>query len=85
MPRRRRLTSVARSLLGGSAQRRFSQTSQRDVRARTTNATNALSPTANRRYARYTTPRTYTGRSRYQVANRRNQGIAVGRFVGMAH
>ena len=85
MPRRRRLTSVARSLLSSSAQRRFTQTSRRDLAARRTNATNALNPTAGRRYVRYTTPRAYTGRSRYQVANRRNQGIAVGRFVGMAH
>lgn len=84
MPRRRRLTSVARSLLSQRSQRRFGQTSARDVRARSTNARNALNPVANRRYVRYSQPRTYTG-SRYQVESRANRGVAAGRFVGMAH
>ena len=84
MNRRRRLNSVARSLISGRSQRRFAQTSQRDVRARSANARVAITPVANRRYARYTQPRAYTG-GRYQVASRANQGMAAGRFVGMAH
>lgn len=85
MNRRRRLNSVARSLISSRSQRRFAQTSQRDVRARSANARAAITPVANRRYARYTQPRAYTGRSRYQVESRANRGVAAGRFVGMAH
>lgn len=85
MNRRRGLTSVARSVLGGASQRRFSRVSRRDIAARTANATNTLSATDGRRYVRYRTATRYTGNSRYQVESRSNRGVAVGRFVGMAH
>ena len=84
MNRRRRLTSVARSLIGGASQRRFSRTSGRDVAARSASARAAITPVANRRYVRYATPRQNTGRSAYNVTSRRS-GMVVGRFVGMAH
>ena len=83
--KREQLTSVARSSMSKEAQRRFSQTSSRDLAARTANATNTLNATDGRRFVRYRTATRYTGKSRYQVESRRNEGVAVGRFVGMAH
>ena len=84
MPRRRRLSSVARSVMSRASQRAFSRTSSATTAANMSSARNALDPTANRRYVRYTQPRT-AGNSRYQVRSRRDNSIAVGRFVGMAH
>lgn len=86
MPRRRRrqLTSVARSVMSTSSQRRFGRTSAAAAAARTAGATQTLNPTANRRLVRYRQPR-QAGNSRYEVRSRRNQGIAVARYVGMAH
>lgn len=83
--RRRRLTSLARSVLSSTSQRRFSQTSARDTQARMTNARERLVPIADRRYVQYRTARRSTGRGRYTVNDRATRRFTVGRFVGMAH
>lgn len=86
MPRRRRrqLTSVARSVMSTSSQRRFGRTSSAATAARTASATQTLNPTTSRRFVRYRQART-AGRSMYEVRSRRDQSMAVGRYVGMAH
>ena len=82
---RRRRSTFLRSLIGDTAARNFSRTSRARREGNLRSARDTLSPVANRRYVRYNQPRAYTGRSRYQVASRRDTSIAVGRFVGMAH
>lgn len=83
--RRRRLTSVARSLIGYASQRRFGRTSSATVAANMRSARTTLDPVSNRRYVRYRTARRANGRGRYTVGSRQNPGMNVGRFVGMAH
>ena len=82
---RRRRSTFLRSLIGDQAARNFSRTSGARRAANLASATQTLSPIANRRYVAYRQQRPYTGRSRYEVASRRNAGMAAGRFVGMAH
>ena len=85
MPTRRRgLTSVARSVMRRSSQRRFGRTSQATLAASRESSREALSPIVNRRLVRYSQPRA-AGRGRYEMRSRQDTNIAVGRYVGMAH
>lgn len=83
--RRRRLTSVARSVISRSSQRAFSRVSRARAASNMQSARQAITPTVGRRYVRYSTPRTAGARSRLQVRSRRDGNVAVGRYVGMAH
>ena len=83
--RRRQLTSVARSVMPRTSQRAFSRVSSATAATNMRSAREALDPTVNRRYVRYSTPRTAGPRSMLQARSRRDTSIAVGRYVGMAH
>ena len=82
--RRRQLTSVARSVMSTASQRRFSRTSAATTAANLRSATTTLDPISNRRYVRFRTARRGRG-GQYTVGSRRQPGMIVGRYVGMAH